>query len=354
MSTGIVRVATADGLSFQDYTVTLPDGQVVSAHDFAANGGTIGKMLTGSVVGPGRSFLSYTMDANSSTKAAAANALKAPQTNPYYFLRTNKAITNLQLSDFSVIGTPQGHWYGGLMVDHCDGARLSRLLFRGIPGGGWSPPPETFGVNGFGGANCVYDDIEVDGAGVTASGIGMNDAVNITWINCFIHDCPYGMPTFWQTNGLTTHDLRSYNNHIGVNHERVSGPVRHYGLALEVPGVYGQMHLTFNNDQADNPDAEFHFDHWTGGSYGNGGPLCVMIGDAYQKVDVRDSNGNLISRTYKQKQKTLPKMWAADGTLMRWADAGSAGDPTWGLPATPSSNVAAAKADPTHWAVRFH
>jgi hypothetical protein len=107
--------------------------------------------------------------------------------------------------------------------------------------------------------------------------------------------------------------------------------VRHYGLELHVPAVAARMHLTLNNDQADNPDVEIHLAAWSGGHYGATSPLCVMISEKYRGVP--------------QKQTTLPKIYGPDGSPLQWADAGS--------PTHPASNVAQAKADPTHWAVRF-
>jgi hypothetical protein len=174
-------------------------GPLVGFVDFAANSGTVGSMLSGSVTGGG-----FAIAPGTSTKAAMVNALVSPQTNPLYVLRTAKAIAGLRLSGFTVLGTAQGHLYGGMLVDHCDNAQLSDLLVRGIPGGGASPPKETFGIDIWGGNLVVLSRIEVDGQGLTASGIGINNATNITINDANVHDCPYGMPTFWQTVGVTT------------------------------------------------------------------------------------------------------------------------------------------------------
>ncbi len=80
-----------------------------------------------------------------------------------------------------------------------------------------------------------------------------------------------------------------------------------------------------------------------------GGALAVAINDGYRKVS--NPSGTV---TYMQKQKTLPRIYNTAGRLLQWADAGTKGDPANGLPATPSTNMSAARADPTNWAVRFH
>lgn len=307
-------------------TATVTYGAVATVlRDFTANNGTIAAMLKGSTAAG-----TWTLAPMSSTKAALANALTAGQTNPYYLLRTPRT-AGLTLANLTITGTPQGHDYGGLMIDHCDSATLTDSRITAIPGSSSSPPGETFGVNVYGGTSVTLTRVEIDGAGVTASGIGVNSATAVELDDCYVHDCPHGMPTFWQTNGVTTRNLRSINNHLGVNHERVTGPVRHYGLELDVPAKTGQMHLTLNNDQADNPDVEIHLARWAGGHYGATGPLCVMISDGYRGA---------------QKQTSLPRIYGPNGNLLQWADAGSA--------TVKAVNVAAALANPTGWAVRFH
>lgn len=308
-------------------TVTLPDPIVAAVlHDFTANGGTVGAMLPASV-----SDAAFTIAAGSSTKAGMVNALPQGATNPLYLLRTARGVPALTLAGLTVMGTSQGHLYGGLMIDHCDGAQLADSLFRAIPGAGASPPTETFFVNVYGGDGVTLTRVEVDGAGVGASGIGVNSATNVELDDCYVHDCPYGMPTFWQTAGITTRALRSVNNHLGVNHERCTGPIRHHELQCHVAAAAGQMHMTLNNDQADNADVEIHLSDWSGGHYGANSPFCFAMGDRYRGVA--------------NQQVTVPRFFGLDGAPMQVADAGS--------PTHPAVNVAAAKADPRHWVVRF-
>jgi hypothetical protein len=302
-------------------------GVVVGLVDFTANGGTAGQMLPTSVTSG-----TFAIAPMTSTKGPMANALVPPQTNSLYVVRTAKAAVGQKLSGLTVIGTEQGHLYGGLMVDHCDNAQLADLRILGIPGGGSSEPKETFGVNIWGGNLVVMSRIEVDGRGLTASGIGINNATNITINDANVHDCPYGMPTFWETVGISTNGLVSRNNHIGVNHEQCSGPIRHNGLQCHVPTISGTMHMTLNNNQADDADVIIHLADWSGGHYGANSPFCFMMGEQYPRGTVN-------------KQVTLPKIYGPDDNLLQWADAGS--------PTHPASNVAAAKADPRHWAVRF-
>jgi hypothetical protein len=316
-------------------------GSTTEFANFQAGDGRVGLMIpaTGLITPSGHVF---EMATSTSTRRAPVTGI-----NSFNLLRTSPGRSRIggEFAGFTVQGTAQGHDYNGLCLDHLIGHHVHDLVIRGIPGSADSPPGETFALNEFGGINGVFERIEVDGRDLNGrrvgASVGLNSATNTTLNDWYVHDLAYGFPTAWQQNGLTTHNVRSVNNQLGFNHERCAGPIRHYGLvahldrSLDAAG----MHLTFNNDWADNPDIEVHMMEWSGGAAVAGSALKVMIGHSYAPVP---------SSTGVQRQVTLPRIFAADGSLMHWADAGYA------ALNIPPANLSNALADPQHWAVRFH
>ncbi len=314
----------------------------ITFSDFTANGGRVGKMLPATgYTGNGIGVTVLEMVASSSTKAALVPAQSTGSTNPLQLLRTfsgNLTVGGVY-SGFTLQGTAQGHLYNGLMIDHELNPRLSDLLINGIPGDNASNPGETFGVNLYGCNGAVLTRVEVDGrlggVAVGASGVGWNTCTDATMQDCYVHDHAYGMPTFWETHNITTHNLRSINNHLGINHERPSGVLRHYNPVLSPRAGSSGLHFTFNSDLADTPDIEVHDPVVSGGVPTAGGAPCVLIGHTYRGLT--------------QRQTSLPRFYR-NGVLMSWADAGCS------VPGyvVASANMAAARADPQHWVVRFH
>lgn len=148
---------------------------------------------------------------------------QTPDTNQYSLLRVEGSPN---LHDFTLKGTDQGHLYNGLRVNEATNARITNVKVTGIPGDDYVPPGETFGINDYRGTNNVYQNIEVDGQGVGASGFGADDGHNITIQNGYFHDNAHSCgATFWQTQDVTLTDCKAANNHAGFNFERVSGTV---------------------------------------------------------------------------------------------------------------------------------
>lgn len=319
---------------------------LVEFSDFTLQSGHIGMIPAEGLTGPADAgSLLVRMRPGTSTKASLVPSQSAGGTNPLYLIRSPKAAAGYVLRGLTVQGTAQGHLYNGVMLDHLPSPQVSDIKIVRVPGDWNSPPGETFGMSDYGCTSARYSNVEVDGAGATAAGFGGNNSIDIGVTDMWVHDCPYSSPTFWQTVGITTTRLRSTNNNLGLNHERCTGTIRHNELRLEVPAKTAQMHLTLNNDQADAADVEIHLAGWAGGHYATtgapqAGPLCLMINDKYNSVA--------------NKQRTLPRLYGPDGTQMQIADAGSQGNPSLGIPPTPPHDVNTAKADPAHWAVRFH
>jgi hypothetical protein len=335
----IVTVTAAGETATATYGTTPLE--TVTFSDFTAAGGTIGLMLPATgYTGQGIVGTTLLMKPHTSTKTAPSSG-----TNPLRLLRTNPG-TGGKFGGFTLQGTEQGHLYGGLLVTGQTSATVTDLLVTGIPGNSGAPPGETFGVATWQCNGVTLTRVEVDGRNTTgvrvgASGLACNSDKNIQWIDCHVHDHEYGMPTCWETVNFTTRTLRSINNVRGVNHERASGVIRHYSPVLQLdPTKANLMHMSFNSDIADCPDIEIHDPTWSGGPAAAGGALAFTIGDSYP------------GGKWQQKQKTIPRVFYG-GTPFLVAEAGSPGNPAAGVPATPSRNMAAAKADPKHSVVIF-
>jgi hypothetical protein len=350
---GTVTATAAGETASGDYTVADPSQLQLSGTmtlvDFPNNNALLLPSTKRGLAGPGV----VTIKPMSSTKASTVPTA-AGTTNSLYLVRTAKGVAAL-FTGFTLQGTDQGHLYGGLMLDHTVGAQLTDVLVAGIPGNNGAPPGETFGVNDYGGNGTVFTRVEVDGrnlAGVRvgASGLATNSASNVTWIDCYVHDHAYGMPTFWQTVNITTRNLRSINNARGINHERASGVIRHLSPVLH-PDLSkpAAMHMSLNNDQADAADVEIHDPDCAGGEVN--GAFCLQMNDFYGSI----KNADGTSQPQLNKQKTLPKVFR-NGVLLPWADAGTDARTEGAItaPAVAAKNMAAAKADPTNWCIRYH
>lgn len=289
-------------------------------------------------IGAGIDAETIEMVALTSTKARQVPTQASASTNPFYLLATTDGggTKGGAFSGFTVQGTNQNMLYNGIRFVNLSGHTVTDVRIKGCPGDANVNPGETFGVNDFSCNGGVYTRVEVDGrdltgAAVGASGMATNSSSNVTYVDCYVHDHKWGMPTFWQTVNITTHNLRSINNRRGINHERASGVIRHYGPILQgVPalGPTGDsgLHISFNNDQVDAPDIEVHDPVWSGGRVEAGGCLAIGINNNYR--------GN-------QKQTTIPRFYQG-GTRMLVADFNAGGAPR-----------AAALADPKHSVMLF-
>ena len=201
--------------------LTLKNGYyTVSDFAYAGNYGVYSNRIKG-IVGAGVTSSVIQMNQMTSSKAGTIPTASGT-TNQYDLVRLDGT---QKLSDFTIQGTNQGHLYNGLLLYYSSGSMLSNLKIAAIPGNNHFPPGETFSINDFHGNNNVYNNVEVDGAGVGASGFGLNSSSGGTWNNSYSHNNKYSIGwAFWQhTNGATINNSNSSNNHSGVNFERATG-----------------------------------------------------------------------------------------------------------------------------------
>lgn len=294
--------------------VSFPDGtfQMVDFADSSKYGCLIPANCTG-ILGSGIGFTIFQIQAGSSTQVGQVPAQSTGQTNPLYIFRTSPSPSTFTAQGFTINGTDQPvnpdtgqpHAYGGFMFDHVGTLTVTDCQAIGIPGSANSPPGETFAWNNYGCTNSTATRVETDGrnsAGVRrgASPWGNNSAVNHTWDHCYFHHSLTSMPTSWQHTGtLTSYYLRSEYNGTGsgllsshgINHERVSGPIRHYNPSIILDGVNGNsgkhMSLNSNGGYGDNQDVQVidaTFDVFTNGTASplHAGCFALAMNTTYQ------------------------------------------------------------------------
>jgi hypothetical protein len=129
------------------------------------------------------------------------------------------------LRNFTLQGTDQGHLYNGLKVARVVGLHASYLRVVGIPGDNSSPPGETMSINDFKTVDSRWSHIEVDGAGLSASGFGVNGSRGIEICDTDSHDNAASMGfAFWQSRDARLVDcVATDNGYSGFNFERQSG-----------------------------------------------------------------------------------------------------------------------------------
>lgn len=235
---------TTEGVKFHAFgpagTVPLasaPPGGPLGAATFTVDdfgvvkdGRTVGAVLPASgLTGAGAGATTVQMTPNTSTKAALVPPNDPAYTNPLDLLMvagTAGSPAAPTLRGFTLRGTPQGHLYNGLRMSHTRGARVSDVRVVAVPGDYHINPGETFGINDWQGHGNTYTGVEVDGAGVGASGLGINSSSNVTVTSADLHHNPHSAGlAAWQTTTVTLVDVRSAHNRTGLNFERVAGAV---------------------------------------------------------------------------------------------------------------------------------
>lgn len=214
LPSGVLGNAT---YTFNDFSV-IKDGRTVGA--VAPTSGLTGRGAVSSVV---------QMNPNTSTKASLVPSNNAAYTNPMDLLLVTGTASSMiapTLSGFTLRGTPQGHIFNGLRMSYTRGAHITGVKVVAVPGNYHINPGETFGINDWQGHGNTYTDVEVDGAGVGASALGVNSSDNVTVNRANLHDNPYSAGiAAWQTTNVTLVDVRSVKNRTGLNFERVQGAV---------------------------------------------------------------------------------------------------------------------------------
>ena len=319
MSLTVQGSAVVDGVVLNasaSYTVTTAAPAVTTARDFA-NANTAMPIVAGDLVGRGIGQTVYTIAPRTSTHPAPAGG-----TNQLYLLRSASGATGREWAGFTLLGTDQGsgYTYNGFVLDHTVRHHLHDVLVRAVPGYKNYPPGETFGINLYRDTDSLVENVEIDGAGVSAAPIGTNSSTRVTYRNVNAHDCPFSTVTFWDTDTITVDGLRSVNNLFGLNFENDRGPISISNAFLSPTSSNASaMHIRIDSSLGDNPSMVFCNVTWANG-YGGGKTLRVMISDFYHDFTPQQ---NII----RNRQTSLPTFYAADGTVMKWADAGNSSNP---------------------------
>ena len=224
-------------LAFQDFTPA----------DGTFDGGVLSRAAGLVGAGPGKTVLEV---APGTSTHAADIPTTFPSTNQLSVLRvgTLEPTSGTVLRGFSVQGTEQGHLYNGLRVERVRNLRASDIAVTAIPGGAASPPGETFGINDFRTTGSQWSKVVVDGAGVGASGFGVNNATDIRICDTVSKNNRYGMGfAFWQSSGIRCIDCTATDNgRAGFNFERVTGS-NELIRPVATGNIYG---IRISNDQA--------------------------------------------------------------------------------------------------------
>jgi hypothetical protein len=191
----------------------------------AAEGRQVGAVLPATgLTGRGVTASVLRMTDRSSTMAGRVPSDDTDEANPLDLVLVAGAAPTLR--GFTLQGSPQGHLYNGVRISRTRGARITEVRVAAIPGDYHISPGQTFGISDWQGDGNVYTDVEVDGAGVGASGIGITDSADVTVRRAQVHDNPFGAGiAVRQTTGVTLIDVRTARNRTGLSLERVGGDV---------------------------------------------------------------------------------------------------------------------------------
>lgn len=317
---------TGDDLQRTLERMTYPAVVLLPAGEFRASDFRYGSHRFGVFPGPHfRGFIGAGIDKTvvgmrsmSSTKAARVPPQsREPAANPLYFLRTAPHLRGLHFEGFTLEMSDQGHMYQGIMVDHAVAPTMVDVKTKGGYGDWNVPPGETYHVNFWGCTDAHVIRVEGDGrdaAGVrqSASPMGINSCRRTTLDDCYFHHTRTSMLEFWQSDTITTNNLRGEYCGTGsggfsahqINHERCTGPIRHNSPVLIADRWHGPvrantgLHMSLQNDLVDNPDVIVRDATWDDpGLPFTGAPFTVMIGQSY-------SNGPGL----RQQQRTPPKL----------------------------------------------
>jgi hypothetical protein len=283
------------------------------------------------VAGSGIGQTRFRMIPNSSTEGIYDSTTSG--VNPLWMWFIDN-VSNSLFQDFTFVGTEQGHHYNGLGIDHGPGAVVQRVKFIGANRGYANyPPGETFSLGLNHCNNVQVIDVECDnrdevtGLRKGCSGVGFNNLSSPVVKRVYTHHGLAGMLTFWNiTGGVTTEDIHTWTqgtnggilSSCGINHENVTGPVRHTRPKLIIAGRFSDQkltedngqHLGFGNSFADMPDCEIYDPIFDKNEHPSG-CFSVMISDGYPS----------------QKIVTMPKIYF-NGVLAQVKDRNNLGSMT--------------------------
>jgi len=173
----------------------------------------------------------FQMQPYSSTKAGLVPAQSTGSTNQLTLVRTGSSDQSVGrspiLSDFSLLGTSQGHLYNGLNIYCAVNAQVTDVKIKGIPGDSSANPGETFSLNNYKSNATTVTRLEIDGTDangtrIGASGVGVNSTLGFTISDSSIHDLQYGYGiTCWDCTGTISYTrVRSNRNMLPFNFEQ--------------------------------------------------------------------------------------------------------------------------------------
>lgn len=224
----VLHLRAADGATF-DLTVPAPivTSTLVQYTDFANNSAGLYQATTG-LNGNGST---YQLFPNSSSKIQAVNSLPAGSTNQNYIMRfggMNSSVVpvGLDIGNFTLNATPQGHIYGGLQVGYSQGAKVHDVVIKGVPGTTSSPPGETFGLAGWHANGMRVTRVTVDGRDATGAAVGaslfatnsQDDVIFDTIVGQYSSHA-FGL-TLWDSSNVTVHNADLRFNRRAINCEQ--------------------------------------------------------------------------------------------------------------------------------------
>jgi len=241
----IVGQVVIDGVA---YDATADFSTLVQFSDFNATTKS-GLVLPNVLNGNGNV---YQMRPMTSTVAAIVNALVVPQTNPYRLLNVGggdsaHVVTGIDLSNFVLQGTSQGHNYNGLMVGYSTGAHLYDLSIFAIPGDSGAPPGETFSLNLWHANTSLIERVHIDGKGIAASLFGLNNTIGVTVRNSSGNNSRAGTSlTSYKCGNVVVQDYDARYCQRPFNIERAAGD--HTYTRCDMRNAVNRPHITCNTD----------------------------------------------------------------------------------------------------------
>lgn len=198
---------------------------------------TMGAMLTNceSLAGAGMDKTIIKMNANTSTKLSAYNAITSGNANPYNLIWIgDESVENgpkVTIENLTISGTTQPHPYNGIQIARSLAPVVRNVKVQGIPGNSSTPPGETFSLSLYRAANatieyCILDGRRDETGGSQAASLfGINNSDHVTVTDTIIR---YTDPAFavagWQsTGGDFTRVTFDHNGRVPIHLENTDG-----------------------------------------------------------------------------------------------------------------------------------
>lgn len=224
----------------RDLPVLLGNGPAPDLHeavDFAYCNTAFPPFQT-STLGEGVDVTVYRVKPFTSTQAPMVDGLVEPQTNPLRVLRWFPArlTAPLEIGNFTIQGTPQGHAYGATQIGYSFGAHVHDLKVTGVPGFASGPPGETFSIALWRSENALVEDCIADGrpdgrgtTGVAATLFSHAYTRGTVHRRCTAQyaNAGFGSATYESTSE-SWEDSTFANNRRHLNIERTFGGTFHY------------------------------------------------------------------------------------------------------------------------------